>query len=156
MILATGDDGNELPKAPGAYILTVALDQPLRLALPGMKDTVLEAGRYAYCGSAHGPGGIRARVRRHLRRDKKPHWHIDRLTGAGRIATIHAVPGGRECALFARILALPGAAAPIPGFGSSDCRRCIAHLVRLAGTAYEEAIGEISQGGEIWRPTRAA
>ncbi len=149
----------ELPTAPGAYVLIVALDRPLSLALPGMKNAVLEAGAYAYCGSAYGPGGISARVRRHLRRDKKPHWHIDRLTGTGHIAAVHAMPGAKECGLLARILAIPGAAVPVPGFGSTDCRRCPAHLARLPGkTDAEDMVrwaSEISQKGEIWRPTRA-
>ncbi len=58
-------------------------------------------------------------------------WHVDRLTAAGRIVDVRAVPGGRECDLLDRLLEAPGAAVPIPGFGSSDCRRCTAHLVAL-------------------------
>ncbi len=127
----------ELPQVPGAYVLIVDLDRPLRLTLPGRTGAVLEPGRYAYCGSARGPGGIRARVLRHLRRDKRPHWHIDRLTGTGRIVTVHAVPNGRECALLDRILAVEGVTTPVPGFGSTDCRRCPAHLVRLPGQTDE-------------------
>ena len=124
----------ELPNSPGAYVLIVALGRPLTVTSPGRNGAVLQPGTYAYCGSAHGPGGIRARVRRHLRRDKRPHWHIDRLTGAGRVAAVHAVPGGRECGLVNRLLDVPDAAIPIPGFGSTDCGRCPAHLVRLPAT----------------------
>ena len=29
------------------------------------------------------------------------------------------------------LLELPGASVPVPGFGSSDCRACPAHLVAL-------------------------
>ena len=150
----------ELPGAPGAYVLIVTLDRPLRLALPGMHGAVLGPGRYAYCGSAHGPGGIRARVLRHLRRDKRPHWHIDRLTGAGRVAAVHAAPGARECSLLERILAVPGASAPVAGFGSTDCRRCPAHLACLPGTmdgaVLAKCLNEISRREETWRATHAA
>ncbi len=44
---------------------------------------------------------------------------------------MQAVPGGRECDLLARVLDIPGASVPVPGFGSSDCRACPAHLVTL-------------------------
>ncbi len=138
-----------MPKSPGAYILIVDLDRPLRMESPSMKGAVLEPGTYAYCGSAHGPGGIGARVRRHLRRDKKPHWHIDRLTGAGKITQVHAVPGASECALLERILCLPGTGVPVPGFGSTDCRSCPAHLARAENkTALAQGLKDISKVGE--------
>lgn len=117
--------------APGAYVLIVDLARPLALDIATLPGAVLPAGRYAYCGSAHGPGGLRARVGRHQRRDKAMRWHIDRLSGVGRIVAVHAAPGGDECELFARLQAVPGATVPLAGFGSTDCRRCPAHLARL-------------------------
>lgn len=124
----------DLPRAPGAYVLIVALDAPLALTGHGPVDAILDPGTYAYCGSARGPGGIRARVQRHLRPDKRPHWHVDRLTDAGRVVSVRAVPGGRECDLLHEMLAVPGAMTPVPGFGSTDCRRCPSHLVQLPAT----------------------
>lgn len=129
----------DLPRTPGAYVLIVALDEPLALAGHGPMRAVLDPGTYAYCGSAIGPGGIGARVSRHLRRDKRAHWHVDRLTNAGRVVSVRAVPGGRECDLLDEMLAVPGATTPVPGFGSTDCRRCRSHLVRLP---------EIPEGGK--------
>lgn len=113
----------DLPADGGAYALVIRLET----AAAG-----LEPGLYLYAGSAYGPGGIRARVRRHLRADKRVHWHVDRLTAAGHVAAVLAVPGGGECAIVDTVLAEPGISVPAPGFGSSDCRRCPAHLVRLA------------------------
>ncbi|WP_296520394.1 DUF123 domain-containing protein [Rhodoplanes sp.] len=86
----------------------------------------LPAGRYLYCGSARGPGGLRARIARHLRRRKTLRWHVDRLTTRGTVFAVWAIPGGDECDLVARLAALP---VPLPGFGSSDCRRCRSHLL---------------------------
>jgi len=86
---------------------------------------------YLYAGSAYGPGGIPARVKRHLKPDKKVHWHIDRLTNAGTVVSVIPVPGGKECAIVAAALRLPGVSAPSPEFGSSDCAICPAHLLRL-------------------------
>lgn len=120
-----------LPVAPGAYLLIVDLCRPLRLDLPRLARPRLPAGRYAYCGSAKGPGGLRARLARHLRRDKALRWHVDRLTAAGRVAALAALPEGEECVLRAALQAEPGVTAPVPGFGSSDCRRCPSHLLAL-------------------------
>ena len=38
---------------------------------------------------------------------------------------------GLECDLASNLMAQQGASVPVPGFGSSDCRRCSAHLVAL-------------------------
>ncbi len=35
-------------------------------------------------------------------------------------------PGGGECAIVAALADLP---VPLPGFGSTDCRRCVSHLL---------------------------
>ncbi len=120
-----------VPSGPGAYVLLIELDAPLVLAVASLARAVLPAGRYAYCGSAYGPGGLKARIGRHRRAVKAQRWHVDRLTAAGRIVDVRAVPGGRECDLLERLLEVPGASVPVPGFGSSDCRRCPAHLVAL-------------------------
>lgn len=126
-------DVDGLPVGPGAYVLMLELRRPLRLAIATLPATTLPPGRYAYAGSARGPGGIRARVHRHLKKDKKAHWHIDRLTARARVIEVVAYPDGDECARLADLLRAPGASIPVLGFGSSDCRRCAAHLVALAG-----------------------
>ncbi len=120
----------EPPKTPGAYLLLIALEQGLSCTIRKRTFT-LTPGTYAYCGSAKGPGGIAARVARHLRRDKQPHWHIDQLTMAAHAISVLAFPGGSECALVARLTGGSGASIPVAGFGSSDCRHCPAHLLRL-------------------------
>ncbi len=120
-----------LPTGPGAYVLIIDNARAIALDIGALGAKTLPAGRYAYAGSARGPGGIRARIARHLRADKKPHWHIDRLTECATIVEIQAYPDGRECDLMAQLLTRPGARIPIPGFGSSDCRNCVSHLVAL-------------------------
>src|SRR5690606_27361384 len=74
--MATGGSARH---GKGAYVLVIALREPVAFAL---RDIVhqLSAGQYIYAGSAHGPGGIDARLRRHFRREKTLHWHVDRLT----------------------------------------------------------------------------
>lgn len=99
--------------------------------MPRLGNPVLAPGIYVYAGSAFGPGGIRARVMRHLRAGNRPHWHIDHLSGAAECIGVEGFPGRRECAIVAELLSA-GAMVPVTGFGSSDCRTCRAHLVRLA------------------------
>lgn len=96
---------------------------------------MLPAGRYLYFGSARGPGGIRGRCIRHFRRPKKTHWHVDWLTAKAARMMVAAFPGLGECELVAWTQAAGGTAIaiPVPGFGSTDCRRCAAHLLALTG-----------------------
>ena len=54
----------------GAYLLSIDVNKQFLLEIASLSVPTLASGRYVYCGSAYGPGGIRARVRRHLRRDK--------------------------------------------------------------------------------------
>ena len=123
-----------LPAAPGTYVLIVKADAPIVLSMPRLGSVTLSAGLYGYVGSAHGPGGLRARVSRHLRIGKPLHWHIDYLTAALAVVCVIAVEASAdlECTWVRRLIGLRGASVPAVGFGSSDCRaHCPAHLVRL-------------------------
>ncbi len=124
----------------GAYLLVVELGHSLPLDGTALAPAVLPPGCYAYCGSAYGPGGLGARIGRHLRRGKALRWHIDRLTEAGRILCVGWRPQGRECALVAGLRGLPSVTVPVAGFGSSDCRRCAAHLLGMPGGFDVEAL----------------
>ena len=122
---------HDWPDLPGAYLLAIDLGWRLELEISTLPGMVLAPGRYVYAGSAYGPGGLRARLARHFRSAKAIHWHVDRLVAAGRISAALAEPGGVECTLLARVLGRPGCGMPVPGFGSSDCRRCTAHLAAV-------------------------
>lgn len=121
-----------LPSAGGAYALLVDLRRPARLPISRLGHPRLNPGRYVYSGSAYGPGGLAARLKRHLAASKTMHWHVDYLTQRGRVAEVWARVGGHECDIVAGLLARQGIMAPIPGFGSSDCRRCPSHLLAVA------------------------
>ncbi len=126
-----------LPAAPGCYVLVLHLGgpRPQTLTVGCLGSWPFLPGTYAYCGSAHGPGGLRARVRRHLRRDKPLHWHIDYLAAVAEVVAIWLWPGApraQECAIAGHLARRPGAYHPVPGFGSSDCR-CPGHLIALPG-----------------------
>ena len=141
------DNADSLPAAGGAYALIIDLHRPLTLS----QTWHLDEGRVLYAGSANGPGGIRARVRRHLKGAKTVRWHVDRLTNTSGVAMIVALPGASECGIVDAALAWPGVAVPAPGFGGSDCRTCPAHLVSLPeGLDVVARLGEIA-AAVVWR-----
>jgi len=108
--------------------LQIDLAEAVLVTMSGLPPRELPAGSYLYCGSANGPGGLRARLARHMRHGRSVHWHIDQLTERGAIVGTWIVRNGRECDLVAMLAPLP---MPIPGFGSSDCARCRSHLLQL-------------------------
>lgn len=147
------DPEGPIPAAPGAYLLEFVLPGAVRLHVGSLGALALPPGRYRYAGSARGPGGIRARVRRHLdpagRRDR---WHVDALTRAVPVAAVLPVPGGDEHGLVRELVAR-GWTAPVPRFGATDCRGgCPAHLLRapdppVAAPRAERPGGRTAPGG---------
>ena len=123
---------DELTNRPGAYLLVIELSAPCIITLPERPPITLPPGCYGYCGSAYGPGGIRARVGHHLRPKKPARWHIDQLTRTGSVVDFRLIPGGKECDILQQLNRQAGVGVPIPGFGSTDCAGCPAHLVSLA------------------------
>lgn len=120
-----------MDRAKGAYLIALNLTTVPELPRSLKRTAKLEPGWHLYAGSAWGGAGIRARVARHLRQDKKRHWHIDHLTLAASDITALAVPAGTECALVERLLGTGRFRIAMPGFGSSDCGGCESHLLRF-------------------------
>jgi len=122
-----------LRAAPGTYVVWLRVPTACTITVGRLGSVAIRRGVYAYVGSAFGPGGVHARVRRHRAGTTAPHWHIDYLRPTGRLYRVwHTYdPERRECA-WARVLrALPGGETPVEGFGASDCS-CTAHLVTWA------------------------
>ncbi len=117
------------PGWPGGYALLMRLDEPT-VFLRGKERQTLESGWYVYAGSACGPGGVGARLRRHFRRDKTLHWHVDQLTVRAARTEAFAIAGGKECDIVTSLSRTGRFDFPIVGFGSSDCAECPAHLLK--------------------------
>lgn len=118
-----------MDRVPGTYVLVLRALQPraVRVGKAGRLDVV--PGYYLYVGSAFGPGGVAARVKRHLRGRKALHWHIDYLSWATRCeCTWYTYDPVRREHEWARSLAgVPQLTIPMKGFGCSDCC-CESHL----------------------------
>ncbi len=124
-------DAADIPPEGVAYALIVVLEDAVEIGFGRRGAAWFPAGCYGYGGSAHGPGGGRARLGRHFRRGKPYRWHIDRLTEAGRFAGAWTSREMSECDIVRLMRHLPGAQSGPPGFGASDCRACDSHLVFL-------------------------
>lgn len=103
----------------------------------------LSPGRYAYVGSAFGPGGLEARLGRHVRGGERLHWHVDylrrRCDPVGAWVTRDEEP--REHRWARALSAAPGSRSPLPGFGASDCS-CGTHLHHFEALPSLEAFRE--------------
>jgi Uri superfamily endonuclease len=129
----------DLPALPGAYVLELFLPQDADLAIGRLGRACFPRGAMLYAGSARGPGGLKARLGRHLQNGSvtHPHWHIDALRGIAqaRAAAYWVSPEpALECLWSHALAQLPGSCIPLAGFGASDCRLgCPAHLVAFPG-----------------------
>jgi len=112
----------------GVYIAFFRLRQPCRIRVGRLGLVPFAAGLYAYVGSAQ--RNLEARLRRHARRSKPLHWHIDYLSVRARMTGAVVIPGPKawECKLARRLKT--SAKQLISGFGCTDCG-CPSHLYRL-------------------------
>jgi Uri superfamily endonuclease len=136
-----------IPDSPGTYVLILHLSRSAEdIRIGRLGQFRFPSGWYAYVGSARGPGGLAARLARHLRQAKPLHWHIDYLRAQVQPVKVWYATGTqkRECAWARALSGLPGASLPVPGFGASDCP-CSAHLIYFAkppGLAFADVLGE--------------
>ena len=121
--------GADLLSQSGCYVLLLHNKKQQILSVGKLGDIKFSQGYYAYIGSAFGPGGIKARVGRHLRSSHKKHWHIDHIKTAMDIEAVWLIYTDKriehQCAQLCG--ELKGAQVAWPGFGSSDCH-CVSHL----------------------------
>ncbi len=127
----------------GSYVLLAELASSKDILVGKLGHISFPKAFYAYAGSAM--NGFEARLARHLKDNKKPHWHIDYLLNEARLSKIILCPSGPfacchserseesysaqgrlrvECFLAQ---ALHKEFQSISGFGATDCK-CRSHL----------------------------
>lgn len=119
------------PRASGSYALVLHLAVPTIVCVGRLGARTLPSGWLVYVGSALGSGGLRGRLARHFRVQKKLRWHIDYVLATGvQASEVWYVQSSTrwECVWARELAALPGARVHIPRFGASDCR-CPSHLL---------------------------
>ncbi|MCF8029545.1 MAG: GIY-YIG nuclease family protein [Desulfohalobiaceae bacterium] len=130
-------DSFALEKDQGVYALRIRLRRPVLLAAGALPSCRLSGGTYWYIGSAQ--RNLGRRLSRHLRNNKRLHWHIDYLLARAETEVValytKLADKCKECET-AWVLSLCGT--PVPYFGSSDCR-CRSHLFCTKGRRNHEA-----------------
>ncbi len=108
----------------GIYILISKLEEPVIKEVGALGKIRFFPGTYAYVGSAQ--NGIEGRVKRHLKEDKRKHWHIDHLLEKTEVRDVFGYEGdkSKECETASQ---LKEAYRAVDGFGCSDCS-CDSHL----------------------------
>ena len=71
----------------GSYILLINLENDKSIQIGKLGNIFFNKGFYTYIGSAQ--NGLKQRINRHLRSDKKYHWHIDYLLQYAKIKGIY-------------------------------------------------------------------
>ncbi len=150
IIYLSPENVHRIPRQPGTYALLFNVSTEMDIPVGRLGILRLQPGHYVYIGSARGPGGLAGRVQRHLRAEKRLHWHIDyitqHLTPNGILFTTH--PLVKECDWVHYLLEAPDTEVPLPGLGSSDCRAgCPAHFLRVGPTTFSQLLCT-STGGQ--------
>lgn len=113
-------------KRKGTYVLLLDLFSPKDIETGSLGILHFDAGRYCYVGSAM--GGLDQRLSRHLRKEKKIRWHIDRLTvNADASEAWESYPEYIDECMLAHYAERCGMIPAHRGFGCSDCK-CVTHL----------------------------
>jgi Uri superfamily endonuclease len=118
----------------GAYTLIIRSGRPHRITVGRHLSIVLERGLYLYTGSALGRGStsLEWRLSRHLSRDKKNFWHIDRILASDSAYLVSAIVARTksrvECRVNTALLGDPSIRVLLKGIGSSDCK-CESHFL---------------------------
>jgi Uri superfamily endonuclease len=112
----------------GAYQIILHLDRPAIILVGALGSWTFPRGTYIYTGRAS--RGLRKRIERHQRVEKKLRWHIDYLLQNARIEGIRVLPSkaDAECSINNETVRILKGIFPVKGFGSSDCR-CTSHLM---------------------------
>ena len=122
----------QLTAQPGTYALILRSRSRATAGIGRRLQLKIEPGYYVYVGSARGPGGLRARLTRHCRAEKRHHWHIDYLSPyANPVSVWYRAGEGQAEHGWAATLSEMGGLTVLAGFGCSDCR-CRSHLFHSA------------------------
>ena len=147
---------------PGTYVLALSLPRAVQLEVGALGDIPLQQGVYLYVGSARGPGGPAARLRRHARAVDRLHWHVDYLRQEAEplLAFVSYDSQRLECAWAAALESTGVPIAAPKGFGASDCK-CATHLFSAGSLAcFPASVEPLRQAigaEEVWslRPSGA-
>lgn len=129
----------------GIYFLLIRIPQKIHLTIRGKEHTV-SRGWCVYTGSAQ--KNLSARIQRHIRDEKKFHWHIDYLLAQSDVREARVLIGAvrEDEEKYALKWISLADDVPVLGFGASDSH-IKAHLVWFKKRSTVE-------NAEIWKSAR--
>ncbi|MEN6330330.1 MAG: GIY-YIG nuclease family protein [Methanobacteriaceae archaeon] len=114
------------PPLTGIYCLVIYLKEKSPIPIGKKGEFLFDRGCYVYVGSAL--NSLPTRIARHLRQEKRLHWHIDYFLESVNSEIVDVIftltHNPLECQV-ANEISKKGTG--IPRFGSSDCQ-CPSHL----------------------------
>jgi Uri superfamily endonuclease len=123
---------------------------PVRIGALG--ELFFPGGYYVYIGSALGPGGLPARVGRHIRTaltsGPKTHWHIDYLLRDPSFRLLAVYCAETKERMECNVAGTVGGEGTVK-FGCSDCR-CSSHLFFFPHYPGPEIVQALGKLGLIW------
>ena len=152
----TNNENFRIPQRKGTYLLIINILRYIEIKVGSLGIVKLEPGIYIYVGSALAPGGLQARILRHLRKEKKIHWHIDYLLASDDVRILYIAylvyPKKLESTITSELISL-GLKPGWYRFGSTDTKDP-SHLLRLPNERDLESILKILKDkGWIIKPT---
>ncbi|MCB0745660.1 MAG: GIY-YIG nuclease family protein [Ignavibacteriae bacterium] len=116
----------------GIYILELKINHEFQFSHKIFGILKLRKGFYYYVGSAQ--KNLSQRIDRHIKKNKKLHWHIDFITTSknvkvSRVFAISSANKSDECSLVKNLENQYNFTHPIKNFGNSDCNICESHLL---------------------------
>jgi Uri superfamily endonuclease len=116
-----------IPSIHQSYAVYFSITKVIEIYIRRFGSLMFQPGTYVYVGSAK--KGIRSRVSRHLRKEKKVYWHIDYLLTRNEVSPLGFITStATECQLNQSI----NGQIVVFGFGSTDClANCGSHLKKL-------------------------
>jgi sugar fermentation stimulation protein A len=117
------------------YVLTIKITEDIEITVGKLGRIHLTKGLYCYIGSARRV--LDKRIKRHITRQKKLHWHIDYILNSSesQIKDIWVNDYDPECYTAKRLLQSLTVCIVRKGLGSSDCK-CSAHFYRILDSAF--------------------
>lgn len=116
----------------GCYQLKIRINEDISLAIGALGVCSFPKGNYVYTGSAM--RSLSKRIARHKRKNKRLHWHIDYLLAHPSVQindVVSYISARKEECFYNRKLLDNGAKALIAKFGSTDCKTCPAHFLKV-------------------------
>jgi len=103
----------------GSYLLVLYNNKPFAKEIGSLGEREFKKGYYVYAGSAL--RGMKSRIRRHLGKNKKRHWHLDYISpGCMKIVKIYRVRRKERIEVLLTRGLMDICDDYIPGFGASD------------------------------------